>query len=395
MTMILSASAIAAVKSCPYKYKNAYHYGIRKIEEPAARRMGTNWHEGLDLAYMKCKQPCPNCSNKMYPEKTCLLCEGTGFVADPLDAVTRMLSYRYANWYPGLPKSVAEVERVTLLYSLFAYRYHYDEQPIEVLAREIPFRIPLIDPSTRKTVPDVFIDGKIDKLIRWDGRPAVLEHKSTSSAVAPDSDYWGHLRLDAQTLIYVYAAQRLMVDDLLTIKGNSIGDIVYDVWHKPQTEPKKLSQADTKAFIESGDYFGRKFDTDMMLAKDGEYVVNVMVDGEPAEHELLKSGAPVIRETPEMYGCRLFGDIESRPDYYFARKLLTRSSVDLERFEWELFNLYQSVKSMIDNDSWYHNENSCDTFGKCDYCQFCYSGIELDPEKPPVGFKNIHEKEKK
>jgi hypothetical protein len=357
--------------------------------------MGTNWHEGLDLAYLKPEQPCPRCSNKMKPDENCYICQGTGYVADPLDAVTRMLSYRYGSLYPGLPREAAETERVTLLYSLFAYRFHYDEKPLEVITRELPFRIPLLDPYTHKPIPGVFVDGKIDKLI-WtpEYRLAVMEHKSTSDAVAPDSDYWGHLRLDTQTSIYLYAVIRLMADGLLEpygVKGQSIGEILYDVWHKPQISPKKLSQADTAKFLESGVYCGREFE---VAAECHDAVKGrvVLIDGEPAETELLKSGAPTIRETPDMFGCRLFSDMEERPDYYFARRLLTRTSEEIERFEWELFSVYQSIQSMIEDGSWYHNEHSCDNFGKCDYCQFCFSGIELDPKKPPTGFINIFDK---
>ena len=384
--MILSASAIATLKACPWRYRNAYHLRIRKAEEPEARRMGTNWHEALEVASLKPEQPCPKCSDKMHPDKACPLCEGTGYIADPLDAVTRLLNDRYEKLYPGLPKASADVERTTLLFSLFSYQYHYDKTPVKVIAREIPFRIPLLNPETHTYVPDVMIDGKIDKLIQWDGRLAVMEHKSTSDSVAPDSDYWGHLRLDTQTMLYLYACQRLLADGLLEphVKHGFVGDIIYDVWHKPQISPKKLSQTDTKAFVESGDYFGRKFSVGRRDIGNG-----VVVDEEDAETEILKSGAPAIRETPDMFGCRLFNDMETRPDYYFARKLLTRTSEELERFEWELYSLYQTVSSMEDNDSWYHNEHSCDNFGRCDYCQFCFSGTELDPKHPPTGFVNL------
>ncbi len=382
--IILSASAASTIKSCPVKYRNAYVYGIRRAEEPEPRRVGTNWHEGQDVMYLKPEQPCSNL------DKNCYLCHGTGKIDDPMDCLARMLSYRYSNLYPGMPRDKAEVERVTLLYSLFAYKFHYDDSPLDVISREVPFRIPLIDPSTRKAVPNVWIDGKIDKLIKWSGRTAIMEHKSTSDPVAPDSDYWGHLNLDTQTMLYVYAAQRLLEDGLLEpfgIKDQTIGEIMYDVWHKPQISPKKLSQADTMKFVEEGKYFDREFE--VKIDEDQ----NLRIDGELTEVEQLKKGF-AIRETPDMYGCRLFGDMNQRPDFYFARRLITRTSEEIERFEWELFSLYQSIASMIEHDSWYHNEYSCDNYGKCDYCQFCFTGTRLDPKHPPAGFVNIFDKGK-
>jgi hypothetical protein len=289
-----------------------------------------------------------------------------------------------------MPKDEADVERTTLMYALFAYMYHYEGLPVRTIAREIPFRIPLLDPHTRKPVSDVFIDGKIDKLVYAEGRLSVMEHKSTSDSVEPDSDYWGHLTLDTQTAIYTYAAQRLLVDGMLEpykVKDDFIGGIVYDVWRKPQISPKKLSQADTAAFVAAGEYCGRSFD----VVETPEFV---SVDGARPEQELLKSGKWAIRETPEMFGCRLFSDIEGRPDHYFARRLLTRTQDDMEHLEHELFNLYQTIQAMTADNAWYHNEFSCDTYGRCDYCQFCFTRTELDPSRPPAGFKNIFEKGK-
>jgi hypothetical protein len=342
--------------------------------------------------YLKPEQPCPRCSNKGKPEATCPICVGIGFVGDPLDSLARAMSYRYANLFPGMPREAKEIERTTILHALFAYKYCYDEQPVQVIATEVPFRVPLIDPETRKAVPDVFIDGKIDKLVRYlDSAPMVMEHKSTSSDLAPESDYWGHLRLDTQTMIYVYAAQRLQADGLLEpwkimADGPPISEILYDVWRKPAIRPKKLSQAEVTELLESGSYFDQAFD-----CKWNADSCEFSVDDEFVQVERLKSGAPVICETPDMYGARLFNEINEKPDRYFARRTLVRSSVEIERFEIELFNLYRAVK----NQAWFHNEHSCDNYGRCDYCQFCFTGQEIDPSKPPAGFVNIFDKKGK
>lgn len=392
-TIVLSASAASCLKACPFKYRNAYYLGIRRVEEAEPLRVGSNWHEGLDMMYMK-PGPCPTCSGKKEPSPECLRCGGTGFVDDPLDAVTRMLNYRYSELYPSMSAEQRETERVVLLHSLFAYKYHYDEQPTEVIAREIPFSIPLLDPRTHRAIPNVRIDGKIDKLVRYDGRRvAVMEHKSTSDSVDPSSDYWGHLRLDTQTMLYTYAAQRLQADDLLSpyginAKDMPISSILYDAWHKPQVKPKKLSKADTEAFIESGMYFNQAFE--VYAGKPGQEDSGIVsVDGKEAEVEVLKSGF-AIRETPDMFGARLFDDICGRPDYYFGRKVIVRSHDVLEQFEWELFNLYRTIENYVESDSWFHNEFECSGYGKCDYAQFCYTGQELDPDSPPAGFKCIH-----
>jgi len=300
-----------------------------------------------------------------------------------------------------MPKDVKEIERAVLLYSLFAYKFHYDDDPMEVVAREMPFRIPLLNPDTHKPVPGVFIDGKLDKLIRIGGAIGVMEHKSTSDAVDPESDYWSHLKLDTQTFIYVYAAQRMQADGLLEpwkIRPSDppISDILYDVWHKPSIRPKKLSAADTESLISTGQYFGQTFDVIWNGGDDdgpcGE--ATMIVDGEPVIVELLKSGKPVIRETPDMYGARLFNDMDERPDYYFGRKSIGRTSDDIEQFERELYAIYQTVEAMRGNDSWYHNEFECTNFGRCEFTESCFTGQQLNPDNPPAGFKCIFKKGK-
>jgi hypothetical protein len=206
------------------------------------------------------------------------------------------------------------------------------------------------------------------------------------------------LKLDLQTTLYPYAVQRLQADELLTPYGIGaddppVSDVIYDVWHKPQIAPKKLSQADTLAFLESGAYFEQEF----QVADVGRGALNgggLEIDGKQVEVEQLKKGF-AIRETPNMFGARLFRDYSDRPDYYFARHPISRNSVDMERFERELFALYQSIESMRDNNSWYHNEHSCDNRAKCDYRQFCYSGTVLVPGDAPPGFVNIFQKKGK
>jgi len=398
--MILSASAISTLKACPFKYRNRYVLGLRKIETPEPLRVGTNWHEGLDVMSLKPEQPCPACSDKGKPDKTCIICQGTGFVDGPLDVTTRMLNDRYSNMYPNMPKDVKEIERAVLLYSLFAYKFYYDDDPMEVVAREMPFRIPLLNPDTHKPVPGVFIDGKLDKLVRLGKAIGVMEHKSTSDAVDPESDYWGHLKLDTQTFIYVYAAQRMQADGLLEpwkIKASDppISDILYDVWHKPSIRPKKLSAADCAEFLRTSSYFGAKFSREFIAGGN-----SLVIDGEDVAFERNKAtknnpcGAVVFRETPDMYGARLFNDMDERPDYYFGRKSIGRTSDDIEQFERELYAIYQTVEAMRDNDSWYHNEFECTNFGRCEFTESCFTGQQLDPDNPPTGFKCIFKKGK-
>ncbi|MBY8999180.1 MAG: hypothetical protein KGD60_15820, partial [Candidatus Thorarchaeota archaeon] len=112
-------------------------------------------------------------------------------------------------------------------------------------------------------MPNVVNKGKIDKLIRINGQIFVKEHKSTSSSVDPDSRLWKALGLDTQTNNYVYAARKLRISGQLAKYGitcmDRIAGVYYDCWHKPGISPKKLSQADSKKFVETGEYCSQQF----------------------------------------------------------------------------------------------------------------------------------------
>ncbi|KKN68793.1 hypothetical protein LCGC14_0448130 [marine sediment metagenome] len=219
--LILSASSIGAFKSCPIRFRNTYVYGIRKVEDSESQRVGTNWHLLLEVAALVPGDDCPSAPCHEDPEP-CVICEGTNVVPDDImEAVTRVLNKAYENVNFADPEA-KEIERVTLLHALAGYRWHYDEQLEPVVATEQYFSLPLLNPQTGHPVPDVFIKGRIDKLIEVANGIAVKEHKSTSKSIDPDSTYWGHLNLDVQTTMYIYAARRMQMTPGLDVDHDAV-----------------------------------------------------------------------------------------------------------------------------------------------------------------------------
>ncbi len=399
----LSASAIAAFKSCPIRFKNAYHLGIRREGDTEAQRIGTNWHRICDIITRKPESVCERCAKKAITDQNCSLCAGTGYLPkDLMDAVTRELVRLYS--YES-----AATEQTKLLYSLSGYRWYYEDQPEEVVTREQRFELSLRNPETGRALPGVKLVGMIDKIIKWNGRPAIKEHKSTSSSVDPDSDYWGHLNLDTQTKLYLYTVRRMQADGELVPWGirpedPPINTILYDAYHKPSIKPKKLTQAESKKFVDGVvddeddgvyhyKYMGQWFEVCSSTDDKGFWV---QVNGVQAEVELgKKEGTFAIRETPEMYGARLLTDISERPEFYFRCVEITRTDKEMEAFEWELYNIYRTMQTMIKTGHWYGDEHQCENRYKCDYLSFCYNSIELTVDNIPEGMKCIFKKEKK
>lgn len=405
----LSASAIGELKACPYRYYAKYILGIRKEEDSEALRVGSNWHETQDVAANKPGSVCAPCANLAAPDPECPLCEGTGFLPMVvMDAVMRVLNKAYAALPSGMDQEKADIERTILLYSLIGYLWHYSEDEVEVLARELEFEHSLIGPSGR-ALPDVTVRGKIDKLVRYRGKLAIMEHKSTSKSVDSDSSFWAHLNLDVQTTLYIEAVQKMQADGELAPYGVKydeplINTILYDAWHKPGIGQKFITQGESKQFREDGLYCGQQFEIEHVIGIPTEEL-GIKISGVQAKVKLgaekkakKDSTKPprsfAVRETPDMFGARLLQDIVERADFYFARKELSKTGDEMDRFRREVLSIYRDIRGKLKSDSFYHNERQCEATFKCDYIAQCYTGEVLDPENPPDGFKCIFNKEK-
>jgi hypothetical protein len=212
----------------------------------------------------------------------------------------------------------------------------------------------------------------------------ILERKSTSRDIA-DTKYWERLRQDEQISDYLYSAricQRLGQLECYGIGKDDplIEGIYYDVWHKPSIKPKFLTQADSKAFVESGEYCGEKFGLLGGPYPEEMYVNEKTLIWNPGK----KEGTFAIYETPEMYGARLLSDIAERPEFYFAQKPIARNSTQLDRFEQDLAKYAEIVRHFKKKDLWYCNDRSCDTPFRCDFKSFC--GQPVGPTDVPEGF---------
>lgn len=402
--LILSASSISAYKACPTRFKNAYVYGIRPIEDKESQRIGTSWHTVLEVASLEPGSECPECemnaaAGDQFDPHQCIICTGTGKVPDDImEAVVRVLNRAYAEIeFNDVEKK--EIERLTLLYALMGYRWHYGDKIEPTVVREQYFSLPLLNPDTGHPVPNVFLNGKIDKLINIAIGLAVKEHKSTSKSIDPDSTYWGHLNLDTQTSMYVYAARRMQIEDRIldtesVLHDPLINTVKYDVYHKPQISPRKLTQADSKKFVTGrtdevkGDYMGQEFS--LALHWEGKNLLNLSVNSVRAEIEPgKKEGTFAIRETPEMFAARFLKDITERPEFYFRCVELTRTDAEMKAFEYELYDIAKDMQSKIRANRWWTNEHQCEATFRCDYIEQCYNHTLVDPDHIPDGFKCI------
>jgi len=396
--MRLSHSAIATFKRCPEAWRIAYLWGIRPKETTESLYDGTNWHDGLEILSMPLEGVCRRCADKSKADPDCGICQGTTFlVGEPMEAVARCLERAYGKYGNMSPEKAEKMEtrRTILLYSLAAYQWYYSEDDTvkKVLAPELPFDTVLVNSVTGKPFPNIRVVGKIDKYFEHrNGKRYVLEHKSTTSNLDDDSDYWNKLRFDPQTTMYPWAMRDMQAKDELLGYGVKDGDtplsgVLYDVWKKPKIKPKKIDAARAKEMVTTGIYCDESFTVEAGV-DDHHIVINGEITGRfPAA----KGNGFQIKETQAMFGARLLQVIVKDPEIYFQRKEISRTTEDLAKFEQQMVNITRTMRHMVSMDCFYCNSTSCDDFGSCDSKAICYNDLAVGPDDVPTGYEKIYD----
>lgn len=331
----LTHSRLSSYRTCPMKHHLRYDLGLVPDRTPTYFRFGTAWHlcqELIDGDYV-------TALHDNY--------------ANPPDWVQEDATALRAWLY----------EPATVLTLFNAYQIHYATDPVEVIAAEKEFRIPILNPETSRPSPVFNFAGKIDKLARWQGREVIMEYKTTADDIGPDSEYWLRLRIDTQISGYLMAARAL---------GHNPEAVLYDVVRKPTIRPHDVPLTDALGVI--------------VLGPDGQRVYTK--SGEPRKTSDSKSGY-VVQTRPETipeWSDRLAADIASRPDWYFQRREIPRLASELTLYAAELWDIQQQIRESQRHQRHYRNTAACRTVtGCCEYFGLCTSGA--DPASVPPGYR--------
>ncbi|KKN25535.1 hypothetical protein LCGC14_0883730 [marine sediment metagenome] len=389
MDVRLTNSEMQAMKDCSRKAQLAYQLGIRPRTEPRPLRVGSAFHLGLDLFAQS----------------------RSGAIDLSLEACEAHVISKYDEHEPGGDPDSREhyeweIEREILARMLAAYRWRWREadSSIRYIATEEAFDIPLVNPETGRSSRTFTLAGKIDKIISFEGNTEIVEHKTTTREIDPSTDvgqkYWQRLRIDSQISTYYIAAMAL---------GYNPKDVLYDVVCIPTIEPCWLSQRDTKALKETGEYFytfrGDDKPTSINMNQSGwgdmsgprldqwreerEYVLEskevageliATVDGVRVDAKkgakFDSTGAFAIKESVPMYGQRITADTFRRPDHYFIRRAIPRLEQDLQEHMYGVWELAQQFRRNRELGLWPKNDRHCIGFGTCPYFDLCTGGFD-------------------
>lgn len=316
---LLTHSRLATFRTCPRKHQLRYEVGLVPDQDERAMRVGTAYHaahEAYDLGRdieAAIKEAGP---------------------IDPYDAAM-----------------VAAMFTVS--------REIYADQEAEVIATELEFEIPLVNPDTGAESRVWRLAGKIDRLYRLpNGRLALKDRKTTTEDLSPGSDLWLRLRLDIQASIYVIAARHL---------GYDVGAIIYDVAARPMFRPQMATPVADRKYTQ----------------KESK-----LADGTVRPAGSLYANQRESDETPEEFAARVADALRAEPSRFFARHEVSRLDADLGDAQADLWTQQMALRYAQRSGRWFRNPSACVSWSRCPYLSICGDRIARDlTQAPPAGFR--------
>lgn len=297
---VLTHSRLASYRACPLKHFYAYVTGKRAVKTALALLIGTIVHKCLE-AYWRARM------------------EG-------MEA-----SERAAHAIAQIPTDFDEFEVAKMRGMLACYMALWDGIQCQVLAVEVQFRMPLVNPANGTVAQTWEMGGKIDAIIRLaDGRVAVLEHKTTSDEAKPGGSYRQRLKIDGQITQYMLGARALGYDPT---------HVVYDVLKKPKKKPLKATPVNKRVY-----------------KKDGN----------------LRKGQREFDETPLQYAERISREMSKNPEAYLVRVDVPRLDSDMKAYEFDVWSWADAMSRSERTSVAPKNPDSCWKYNSpCEFWDVC------------------------
>ena len=318
----LTHSRLACFRACPRKHYLRYEVGLRREETSQPLRVGSGFHAALDA------------QSKGLDVETVIDAE----MEDPY-------------------------EKALVAAMFLTHHEQWQGQDLEVVASELPFDLPIVNPETGAPTPIWRKQGVIDRIVKLpDGRLALMENKTTTRDFGPGEDYWVRLHLDPQLSIYVIAAREM---------GYEVETVLYDVMRRPLHRPKLATPLEKRKFKKR---------------------TKAQVEDELPEDDLtlLYANQRLEDEAPEDFAARLGETIREDPHRYFARIEIARLEQDLEDCRHEMWQQQKAVREAQKMERWYRNPGACFEPFRCDYLDVCQNR-DLETWTPD-GFARVEDR---
>ena len=336
MKLAVTNSSMSCFKACRQKYYWSYEMLWRPDKQKSALRIGSMAHEGLDML-------------------------AKGF---PLPVTLDQIRHDYeANTEYQSEK--LDMECVTVQCLVSGYHEVWKNSALEIIESEKEFDLPIIN-ENGNPMTALRQAGKRDRICRLpDGRLALMETKTVSEDLSPESDFRKVLGINHQISMYTAAARA---------EGIDISTVVYDCIRKPTIKPCDVPELDEDGLKIVVDEDGNR-----IRASTGRW----RQTADSAGHWVVLT-RPM---TPEEWREKLTDDIQFRPSYYYARFEVPRLESDLAEFETELWMCAKDILECRRLKRWYRNTNHCRLYNSlCAYYPLCSGRVDTT-NGCPSGFR--------
>jgi hypothetical protein len=302
---LFTPSRAKAARSCRRFHKLRYLDGYKPAKDNDDARFGTLMHFGFE-AWFRARPA-----------------ERLGAALDAIRAA----------------KVESEFERAKAEILMIGYDTRWSEEPLEVLAVEVEFEGPLVNPQTGSESRIWQRAGKIDAVVRdrRDGRVLVVEHKTSSEDIRQGSEYWRRLRIDGQVSAYFEGGRFL---------GHDVAGCLYDVVAKPGQRPLKATPEESRKYTKKGELYANQRDQD-----------------------------ETVQEYRERLSLAVMTDIPA----YFQRGEVSRLEAELDEALLDDWHFAQELRDSIRLGRFPRNPGACVQYGKtCAFFDACTGAASLD-----------------
>lgn len=232
---LLTASRLAALRRCARMEYYAYQLGYRARKTPLPLRFGTVWHWVLE-AYWRARMGGLDSVAAMTLAIAALRHEPDEVVPLVTDPALRAV---LAKLRAVDDETLDAYERARAEAMAIGYERGWRGVALEVLGVEVEFQTPLLDPDSGEPSSTWDLAGKMDVVARSVATRAiaVIEHKSTSSPMGPDTPWRDRLALDGQVDQYFLGSIAV---------GWPADYVMYDAARKPALKPRRATECEYK-----------------------------------------------------------------------------------------------------------------------------------------------------
>lgn len=317
---LLTSSRCKVARACRRKHLFRYVLGYRSVQEAAALRFGTLMHRGLEAWWLAAQAGLPQ-DEWLARAMTALAGE-----SDPWD-----------------------LARAQVL--MAGYHLRWKDEPYAVLAVEVKFDAPLINPNTGHPSRTYRLAGKLDVVVRdpRTGKTLLVEHKTSSEDITSGSNYWKRLRLDGQVSIYFAGARSL---------GHEIDGCLYDVIGKIAQRPMQATPEKHRKYKKTGELY---------------------------------AGQREVDETPAEYVERIAAVVAEAPEAYFARGEVVRLEQEMTDALLDVWDLGQQLREEQSVERYPRNPDSCDLYHRqCEFFPVCTGEASLEDARLFTHSREVH-----